>query len=96
MDFKGQKLCEQLYTLIVTVAAVVAFLAGYLRQDFNLMIGLFTGGVALACAVCVPDWPWFNRHPLKWLKPAAQPGEQGAARGSRKPEATWKNFWNLF
>jgi len=21
----------------------------------------------LSIIICVPDWPWFNRHPVKWL-----------------------------
>lgn len=19
--------------------------------------------------ICLPDWPWWNRHPLEWLEP---------------------------
>lgn len=90
-----QKLAEQLYMLIISVAAVVGFLAGYVEQSFNLMLGIFAAGVGLACLATVPDWPWFNRHPLTWLKP--QPKQDaGGPRGKKKPEATWKNFWNLF
>ena len=22
----------------------------------------------LSIIICVPDWPWFNRHPVKWLE----------------------------
>lgn len=36
MDFKGQKLSETVCVWIVTVAAVLAFLYGYARQDFQV------------------------------------------------------------
>lgn len=25
-------------------------------------------GAAHHAQICLPDWPWWNRHPLKWLE----------------------------
>ena len=26
------------------------------------------GWVSHRAQICLPDWPWWNRHPLKWLE----------------------------
>ena len=81
----------------ISVYAVVAFLTGYLQQNFNLMMTIFGAGVALACLLSVPDWGWYNKHPLQWQPPQRKAVEQPAVpKGRRKKEAGWKNFWNLF
>jgi len=28
---------------------------------------VYGGGVAVAMLACVPDWPYFNKHPESWL-----------------------------
>jgi signal peptidase complex subunit 1 len=38
--------------------------------DFQLMLFVYAGGVVLTALVTVPNWPCFNRHPLKWLDAA--------------------------
>jgi signal peptidase complex subunit 1 len=40
---------------------------GYIQQDFMMTIYGWGAGLLVALVVCVPDWPWFNRHPVKWL-----------------------------
>lgn len=108
MDLKGQKLAETSCLWIVTAAAVLAFLWGYLRQDFQAMVTLFGGGCALAFVACVPDWPLYNRHPIKWLPPKEAPPAAGAPRrggggsagnlagGRKKAAASWSNLWGMF
>lgn len=49
MDYKGQKLSETICVWIITVAAVMAFLYGYLRQDFQVS----EPAVCLVCVWCV-------------------------------------------
>jgi hypothetical protein len=48
------------------------------------MMKIFGGGVALSFLLCVPPWPFLNRHPLTWLVK----GEDGApvegGSGARK------------
>ncbi|XP_024193445.1 signal peptidase complex subunit 1 [Rosa rugosa] len=69
MDWQGQKLAEQLMQILLLVFAVVGFLTGYLMGSFQMMMLVYAGGVVLTTLVTVPNWPWFNRHPLKWLDP---------------------------
>jgi hypothetical protein len=48
------------------------------------MMNVFGAGVALAFLLCVPPWPYLNRHPLKWLKKpegVVAAGGGGGARG---------------
>ncbi|EFN59936.1 hypothetical protein CHLNCDRAFT_15382, partial [Chlorella variabilis] len=69
MDFAGQKLAETLAMFIVSLFSVIGFIYGYLQQDFRGMMSLFGGGVLLAFVVGVPDWPVYNKHPVKFLPP---------------------------
>lgn len=55
------------------------FLVGYALQDFALMTYIFGGGCALAAVATVPDWPAYNKHPVKWLPP-----KEGAGSGARR------------
>ncbi|KDP26790.1 hypothetical protein JCGZ_17948 [Jatropha curcas] len=79
MDWQGQKLAEQLMQILLLVFAVVAFVAGYVTGSFQLMIQIYGAGVILTTLVTVPNWPWFNRHPLQWL-------ESSEAEKHPKPE----------
>ncbi|KAG4975422.1 hypothetical protein AAZX31_11G254300 [Glycine max] len=70
MDWQGQKITEQLMQLIIVAFAVIAFATGYLMASFQMMILIYAGGVVLTTLVTVPNWPFFNHHPLKWLDPS--------------------------
>lgn len=105
MDFKGQKLSEAAAVWIVTVAAILAFLVGYIKQDFCAMMSLFGGSCALAAVATVPDWPVYNRHPVKFLPPKAAPRRGGGGSsgnvaggvlGRKKKETSWSNLWGMF
>ena len=48
---------------------MVGFIAGYLEQSFRLTFNIAAVGLGIAVVVCVPDWPFFNRHPLPWQVP---------------------------
>ena len=110
MDFHGQKLAETLSLWIVTITAVFAFVYGYAQQDFGAMMKLFGVGVAGAFVVSVPNWPHYNKHPIKWLPPKEQADDKqrrsggGAAGGvggavkRRKPKhsPSWSNLWGMF
>lgn len=92
MDWQGQKRAEMLMQVLLVASAVAAFLVGYVRAEFQLMLLVYAGGVVLTALVTVPNWPFFNRHPLKWLdaaeaerhpRPQVSAGA-GAAAGSKK------------
>ncbi|KAJ6430298.1 hypothetical protein OIU84_021658 [Salix udensis] len=70
MDWQGQKVVELWMQVMLLVFAVVAFVTGYITASFRTMMLIYAGGVVFTSLVTVPNWPFFNRHPLKWLDPS--------------------------
>lgn len=70
MDWQGQKLAEQLMQIILVVFAIGAFTTGYIMGSFQLMLYIYAGGVVLTTLITIPNWPFYNRHSLKWLDPS--------------------------
>ena len=60
--------------LLLLLTQLIGFGVGYHAQSFWLTFLWCVGGLAVALLVCVPDWPWFNRHPLAWQAATALPG----------------------
>uniref|UniRef100_A0A7S0N199 Signal peptidase complex subunit 1 n=1 Tax=Pyramimonas obovata TaxID=1411642 RepID=A0A7S0N199_9CHLO len=75
MDFKGQKLSEIFYQFTVVIFAIISFLLGYIFGSFRLMMLTYGAGVALAFVISVPDWPYFNQHPLTFLSVSSRPDD---------------------
>ncbi|KAH7321550.1 microsomal signal peptidase 12 kDa subunit-domain-containing protein [Rhexocercosporidium sp. MPI-PUGE-AT-0058] len=78
IDFEGQRLAEYLATALLAIFGAIAFITGYFQQDIKraLLIGL--GGTAATFLLVVPPWPFFNRHPVKWLPVGGkEPKSQG-------------------
>eukprot|EP00976_Prorocentrum_cordatum_P112763 1195588-Prorocentrum_minimum.AAC.6 len=75
MDFKGQKLSEVFYQFTVVFFAAISFLLGYIFGSFRLMMLTYGAGVALALVISVPDWPYFNQHPLTFLSVRSRPAD---------------------
>ena len=42
--------------------------------------------MAISVALCVPDWPIFNRHPVKWLE--CVPDREGASEAEGEAKKT--------
>ncbi|KAL0385370.1 UNVERIFIED_CONTAM: putative signal peptidase complex subunit [Sesamum radiatum] len=87
MDWQGQKLAEQLMQLMLVAFAAVAFLAGYVLGSFQTMLLIYAAGVVLTSLITIPNWPFFNRHPLNWLDPSEaekHPKPQPASSGPKK------------
>ncbi|CAH8263106.1 unnamed protein product [Arabidopsis lyrata] len=70
MDWQGQKLVEQLMQILLVISGVVAVVVGYTTESFRTMMLIYAGGVVLTTLVTVPNWPFYNLHPLKWLDPS--------------------------
>ncbi|KAK2636773.1 hypothetical protein Ddye_031565 [Dipteronia dyeriana] len=70
MDWQGQKLAEQLMQILLLAFAVVGFGGGYILGSFQMMVLIYASGVVLTTLITVPNWPFFNRNPLKWLDPS--------------------------
>ncbi|WZN67131.1 subunit SPC12 of microsomal signal peptidase [Chloropicon roscoffensis] len=67
MDLKGQQLCEALATYLILFSAIVAFLFGIGTQSLRNLFCVYGAGVGLTCLVIIPNWPFYNRNPMKWL-----------------------------
>lgn len=60
-----------------SLTQIVAFIAGYVRQDLALTMYLFFASCILSLLVCrtltqlcVPAWPMYNRYHVAWLAPS--------------------------
>lgn len=53
--------------LLTVSAQAIAFIVGYVLQDIKLALYIALGGAAIVFVLVVPPWPFFNRHPVKWL-----------------------------
>mmetsp|Transcript_13454 Transcript_13454/g.22930 ORF Transcript_13454/g.22930 Transcript_13454/m.22930 type:complete len:89 (-) Transcript_13454:316-582(-) len=67
MDYQGQKLSENLFYYIIILFGSIGWIYGYFLQDFTYVFYSWSVGVAISIVLCVPDWPIYNRHPIKWL-----------------------------
>ncbi|QDZ26068.1 putative signal peptidase [Chloropicon primus] len=69
MDLKGQKLCDALSVYLLCAVALGSFLYGIYTQSVKNLFCAYAAGVGVTVLVGVPDWPFYNRKPLKWLDP---------------------------
>ncbi|KAH8653640.1 microsomal signal peptidase 12kDa subunit [Xylariales sp. PMI_506] len=67
IDFEGQKLADILANVLLSVVGAIAFIVGYLTQDITLALKVGLAGTAVTFLAIVPPWPFFNKHPVKWL-----------------------------
>ncbi|XP_071611799.1 signal peptidase complex subunit 1 [Heliangelus exortis] len=85
MDYKGQKLAEQIFQGIILVSAVIGFIYGYITEQFGWTVYIVMAGFALSCLLTLPPWPMYRRNPLKWL-PVQESGTEEKKAGDRKPK----------
>lgn len=89
MDWQGQKLTELLMQYMLFGSALLGFLLGYFFESYRLMMWFNLVGVVLTFIITVPDWWFFNRHPVQWLPPRSSESattvkEMIKARASKK------------
>ncbi|KAM7170483.1 signal peptidase complex subunit 1 [Macrochelys suwanniensis] len=83
MDYKGQKLAEQIFQGIILVSAVIGFIYGYIAEQFGWTVYIVMAGFALSCLLTLPPWPMYRRNPLKWL-PVQESGTEDKKPAERK------------
>ncbi|XP_066526307.1 signal peptidase complex subunit 1 [Hoplias malabaricus] len=80
MDYKGQKLAEQIFQGIILVSAVIGFIYGLIIQQFGWTVYIMLAGFTVSCLLTLPPWPMYRRHPLTWHpvipEPSAEPREK--------------------
>ena len=67
MDYKGHQLSENIYYFLTIICGLIAWIVGYVKEDFQLTVYGWAVGLGLSLILCIPDWPMFNRHPVQWL-----------------------------
>uniref|UniRef100_A0A8C3K9X3 Signal peptidase complex subunit 1 n=2 Tax=Scolopacidae TaxID=8917 RepID=A0A8C3K9X3_9CHAR len=85
MDYKGQKLAEQIFQGIILVSAIIGFIYGYVTEQFGWTVYIVMAGFALSCLLTLPPWPMYRRNPLKWL-PVQETGTEEKKPADRKPK----------
>ncbi|KAI9227458.1 MAG: microsomal signal peptidase 12kDa subunit [Piptocephalis tieghemiana] len=69
VDFEGQRVSQRIAELLILVGTVLSYTVGYSTSSvFNSFIA-FGGTIVLAALICVPPWPAYNKHPVKFLAP---------------------------
>eukprot|EP00934_Nitzschia_sp_Nitz4_P007623 Nitzschia sp. Nitz4//scaffold112_size70979//25676//26000//NITZ4_005899-RA/size70979-augustus-gene-0.82-mRNA-1//1//CDS//3329533256//7613//frame0 len=68
MDFKGQQLAELIFYWVILAFGAIGWVIGFVQQDFAIVFKCWLAGVGLSVVLCVPDWPFYNRNPVKWLE----------------------------
>ena len=66
-DYLGQKLSENIHYFLIILFGTIAWFYGYYLADFQQTFYGWTAGLGLSLIVCIPDWPFYNRHKVEWL-----------------------------
>ena len=72
-DYKGQMWSEYIYYFLTIFFGAVAWIVGYVQEDFNYTVYGWSVGLVLSLLLCIPDWPFFNRNPVQWLDEVGTP-----------------------
>ncbi|XP_077385229.1 signal peptidase complex subunit 1 [Festucalex cinctus] len=86
MDYKGQKMSEQIFQGIILVCAVVGFVYGLIIQQFGCTVYIVLVGFVVSCILTLPPWPMYRRHPLPWQPVIPENG----AESNQKPQESQK------
>ncbi|XP_028854958.1 signal peptidase complex subunit 1 [Denticeps clupeoides] len=86
MDYKGQKLAEQIFQGIILVSAVIGFVYGLIIQHFGWTVYIVLAGFTMSCLLTLPPWPMYRRHPLYWQPAIAEP----SGENREKPQENLK------
>mmetsp|Transcript_25637 Transcript_25637/g.68512 ORF Transcript_25637/g.68512 Transcript_25637/m.68512 type:complete len:110 (+) Transcript_25637:71-400(+) len=85
MDFKGQLYCERTFQILVVIFGLIGFVVGYIKQEFRITFLFLATGGGVSAVICLPDWPWWNRHPLEWL-PEPEEEEETEKKKKKKKD----------
>ncbi|XP_002733632.1 signal peptidase complex subunit 1-like [Saccoglossus kowalevskii] len=91
MDYKGQKLAEQLFQAIIILFAVVGFIWGYMCEQFVQTMYVLGAGFVLSCILTLPPWPMYRRSPIEWLKPRPEENSEDISKDKDKKQIKKKS-----
>ena len=70
---------------------LAGFAVGYMKQDFRVTFQFLSAGGGISAVICLPDWPWWNRHPLQWLEAPEEGGEKEGGEKKKKKKSAVKS-----
>ncbi|XP_072521953.1 signal peptidase complex subunit 1 [Salminus brasiliensis] len=86
MDYKGQKLAEQIFQGIILVSAAIGFIYGLIIEQFGWTVYIMLAGFMVSCLLTLPPWPMYRQNPLKWQPALPEP----PAESREKPQENLK------
>uniref|UniRef100_UPI00358F1C0B signal peptidase complex subunit 1 n=1 Tax=Myxine glutinosa TaxID=7769 RepID=UPI00358F1C0B len=85
MDYRGQRLAEQIFQVVIITFAVIGFFWGYAVEHFGQTMYVVLAGFLLSCLLTLPPWGFYRRNPLPWRAARkVQEGSRVADGGKRK------------
>ena len=79
------ELSEYIYYVLTILFGAIAWVVGFVHEDFSLTVYGWSIGLGLSLILCIPDWPFFNRNPVQWLEKI-----KGAPKAPKTKAATKK------
>merc|ERR1712039_432546 len=70
----GQSYDFQFY--VIWISGIIGFVVGYIHQRFLYTFYCVFGATVVVTLLCLPAWPIWNRHPVKWLEPYPDSDEE--------------------
>jgi signal peptidase complex subunit 1 len=67
MDFVGQRRAFIFQLIVIAIGTIIGFFVGFANQSFLQTFQISFAFASFAALAVVPSWPWWNRHPIKWL-----------------------------
>jgi len=83
MEIKGQRVAELLYQVIIVASAAVGFVYGAIVRSFIWCFYGWAFGTAVACLLCIPEWPIYQRDKLVFLDPKELERREQAAEDKK-------------
>lgn len=65
-DFYGQRLAERIGQALLVSGFALGTIVGFVKQSLPIAVIGWAIGVALTILICVPPWPMYSKHPIKW------------------------------
>jgi len=68
IDFYGQDAVDRWARIVLVLATVISFLAGFVTESQKLTIAIFGGTLTAVLLLAIPPWPYLKRHPVSWSR----------------------------
>eukprot|EP00923_Selenidium_pygospionis_P012748 GHVN01021809.1.p1 GENE.GHVN01021809.1~~GHVN01021809.1.p1 ORF type:complete len:117 (+),score=17.60 GHVN01021809.1:37-387(+) len=86
MDFRGQDLAYNIMVFVLGFAGIIGFIVGFALQQFFITFKFIAVGTIIAGVLCVPSWPIYTRHPVKWQAPRHSKTDSSPSNSPGTPE----------